>query len=128
MKMLANAILVAAFLGLGIWIGPYLRGAYERWFPEPAYVTGDYADLHRQTEKAVVLFSTSTCPYCQKTRELLAEEHVDYRDFVVDRSADAEREFKALGGGGVPQLFVGNRRITGFRPDAIRESLALIEH
>lgn len=128
MKTLTNAILVAAFLGLGLWIGPQLRIAYERGFPEPAYVTGDYADLHRQAEKPVVLFSTSTCPYCQKTRALLAEEHVDYQDFVVDRSADAERRFEALGGGGVPQLFVGDRRITGFRPDAIRESLARIEH
>jgi glutaredoxin len=103
-----------------------MRSLYERMFPEPAYVNGDYAALYRQAAKPVVMFSTSTCPHCQHARDFLQQAHVDYQDFVIDQSPDAKQQFSALGGSGVPLLFIGDRRILGFREDTLRESLALI--
>ena len=75
---------------------------------------------------AVVMVSTSTCPYCALARAYLDQAKVEYRDFVIDQSADAQQQFQALGGGKVPLLFIGNRRIVGYREDTIRDSLALI--
>ncbi|WP_242107495.1 glutaredoxin family protein [Luteimonas aquatica] len=126
MKILINLVLVAACLAAGLWAGPHLRSAYDRMFPPPEYVSGDYDALYRQTGKRVVMFSTSDCPFCSRTRALFAREGVDYQDFLIDQSADAKRQYEALGGGGVPLLYIGERRISGYREDTIRQSLALI--
>jgi glutaredoxin len=125
-RSLFNAITFALFLAAGLWLGPYVRVAYDALFPEPAYVTGDYDALYRQAAKPVVMFSTSTCPHCQHAREFFNGAHVDYQEYDINQSLDAKQQFAALGGNGVPLLFIGNRRIVGFRADTTRESLALI--
>ncbi|MBO9663501.1 glutaredoxin family protein [Dokdonella sp.] len=123
MKSTAYVVALALFLGLGLWTGPRLHAVYQRVFPEPSYVTGNYDALYRQAGKSVVMFSRSTCPFCREVRELLEREHVDFRELVIDQSADAKRQFEALGGSRVPMLFVGDRRIIGFREETIRQSL-----
>jgi mycoredoxin len=119
---LFNAVAVALFLAAGLSLGPHVRAM----FPEPAYVTSNYGASYRQAAKPVVMFSTSTCPHCQHAREFFHSVHVDYQEYDIDQSPDAKHEFAVLGGNGVPLLFIGDRRIVGFRPDTIRESLALI--
>lgn len=126
MKSLVNLVLVALFLGLGLWGGPHLRAAYEHLSAGPAYRAGNYEAVYREAAKPVVMFSTSTCPYCVRARDLLSREGIDFQDVVVDRSPEAKRRFEAQGGGAVPLLFIGDRRIVGYREDTIRESLALI--
>lgn len=122
-KVLSNVLIVAVCLAAGLWLGPLARAGYERAFPPPLFVTGDYSSIYRQADAPVVVFSTSTCPHCADARRLLGELGVQYRDFVVDQDEGAKRRFKALGGEGVPLLFIGDRRIEGFREAVIRESL-----
>lgn len=119
------AQLVALFLigGAGVWAGPRIVATYDRWFPAPAYTVGDYSALYRASAKDVVVFTSSTCPFCKRTRELLDQAHVDYADLVIDQSPEAQRRFKELGENGVPVLFIGDRKIVGFREDAIAEAL-----
>lgn len=124
-RFVVNVLVIGAFLAAGLFAGPWLRAGYDRLFPPAAFVTGDFDRLYQDAGKPVVVFSTSTCPFCKRAREMLARENVDYRDFVVDQSPDAERRFEELGGGAVPQVFIGDRRIMGFREQVIRESLAL---
>lgn len=124
-RFVASAIWFAAFLGIGLFAGPYLRAGYDRLFPPPVYVAGDYDEIYGQAGKPVVMFSTSTCPYCKRAREWLQQRGVDYRDYVIDESADARQKFERLGGGGVPQVLVGQRRVLGFREDALAEALTL---
>lgn len=131
MKKIASLFLylaaMTACVAFGLLIGPVVRGAYAHLVPGPAYVTGDFSALYREAGKPVVLFSTSTCPHCKSAREFLDGAHVGYRDFLVDESPEAQQRFKALKGDAVPLLFVGDRRIVGFREDTLRESLALIQ-
>jgi glutaredoxin len=122
---LSCAIIVVCALGAGVWAAPAARALYDRAFPEPDFVTGDFRALYGEAGNTVVLFSTSTCPYCRQTREWLARQHVDYRDYLVDQSDDAKQRFEHLDGGPVPLLFIGDRRITGFREGVLDESLAL---
>lgn len=126
MKFVANAALITAFLAAGLLLGPQLRAGLDRLFPDSHYVTGDYEALYQASGETVVMFSTSTCTYCKRAREVLQRENVEFTDFVIDQAPDAKRRFEALGGGGVPQLFIGGRRITGFREKTILESLSLI--
>ncbi len=78
-----NLTIIGAFLGAGLWLGPYAHTAYDRAFPEPPYVVGNYAAILQRADKPVVLFSTSTCPHCQHAREFLRAQKVDYADFVI---------------------------------------------
>lgn len=127
-KGVVHVVVLAAFLGVGLWAGPRLKGLYEDASREPPYVNGNYEAIYRQAGKPVVMFSKSTCPYCARARELLTREHVDFVERVVDQSPEAQRWFETLGGKGVPLLFIGDRRIVGFREDVIRTSLAQVRH
>ena len=126
-KIVVNGVLVAICLGIGLWIGPLARAGYERIFPEPAFTEGDYTSLRREAGQAVVMFSTSTCPHCADARALLQREGVAYRDFLIDESPQARSRYEALDGTGVPLIFIGDRRIVGYREPVILDALAVVD-
>jgi glutaredoxin len=129
MKWMRNALLLAlvpvCFIA-GITGGPWLRQTYVAVFPPPQFQEGDFQSLYVRAGKPVVMFSTTTCPYCKKARELFAAEGVAYTDFVIDKSAAAHAEFQQRGGRSVPLIYIGNREIKGFREQVLRDSVALL--
>ena len=72
----------------------------------------------------IEVFSTPTCPYCTKLKKWLDENRYDYESFDVssDREA-AKRMIERTGQKGVPQTFIGDDEIIGFRPEKIEEAL-----
>lgn len=72
----------------------------------------------------IEVFSTPTCPYCTKLKNWLDENGYDYESFDVsnDREA-AKRMIERTGQRGVPQTFIGENDIIGFRPEKIEEAL-----
>ena len=58
-----------------------------------------------------------------RARALLRAQGVPYQELDVGRSAGAAARFRRLRARGVPVLLIGNRRIDGFQPDAIRQAL-----
>lgn len=125
LRYLSTAGLVVAAFVIGLYGAPYFYSAYSLAFPEKAFSTGNYSGLYAEGTQ-VTLFSTSTCPYCKKARELFKKEGVQYTDYVVDESQEAASRFKGRGGGGVPLIYIGKREIRGFRQSAIEEALSLI--
>lgn len=117
---------IAGCFLVGLYGGPIAKGAYSALFPAPEYAIGDYSKIYGVAGSQVVLFSTSTCPYCKKTRTLLAQLGVSYHDYLIDKSSEADSEFKKLGGSAVPLLFVGDRRIRGYRESTIRDAIDLL--
>ena len=115
--------LVPACFFAGIYGGPIIRHAYAAMFPAPEFRQGDYREIYARAGASVVLFTTSTCPYCKQARKLLDDEGVVYKDYVVDKSSDAAKLFHQHGGDGVPMIYVADREIRGFREKAIREAL-----
>jgi glutaredoxin len=109
---------------LGLYAGPHAARLYREWFPPPQYQTGDFAALYAKAGQSVVMYSTSTCPYCAKVRKLFAEKGVRYTEYQIDTSQPAAAEFEKLDAPGVPVLFIGERRIDGYREKAIVEALA----
>ena len=116
-------VLITACFAAGLYGAPMGRAAYARLFPEPAFRTGDYSQLHAEAGSTVVLFSTSTCPYCKQTRELLNSAHVSFVDYDIEKDT-GKAKFKQLGGVGVPLLYIGDREIHGFREVVIKDALA----
>ena len=64
----------------------------------------------------IVMYSTHTCPYCDRARALLERKQAAYHEIKVD-THPAEREIMMQRSGGrrtVPQIFIGDRHVGGF--------------
>ena len=83
----------------------------QRWInpPPPAASHGE-----------VVLYATSWCGYCVKTRELFAREGVVYREVDIERDPAGRAQHKALGGRGVPVVDARGQIIYGYNERALR--------
>ncbi len=75
-----------------------------------------------QHEK-VILYGTSWCGYCKKTRELLASNHVEYTEYDIETSEEGRLQHEQLNGNGVPVLDVKGTVIHGFDEDEIINTL-----
>jgi len=69
----------------------------------------------------VVIFSTSTCPYCVQLKEYLTAKGVAFSEKVIDQNEEAKKELEAESGGflGVPFVLVAKddgtkEKIVGF--------------
>jgi glutaredoxin len=72
----------------------------------------------------VTMYSTSWCGHCKNARNYFAAKRIPYRDVDVETSEAAAREFKRLGGSGVPLILVGNKTMSGFNPESFEALLA----
>jgi glutaredoxin len=66
----------------------------------------------------VTMYSTSWCGHCKNARNYFAAKRIAYRDLDVETSEAAAREFKRLGGSGVPLILVGAKAMSGFDPES----------
>lgn len=131
MPKLLKTILAVALIPLcfvaGLYAGPYARSIYHKAFPRPEYSAGDFSALYRKAGHQIVMYSTTTCPYCAKVRAIFDEKGVKYTEYQVDVSNEAMLDFKQRGGKFVPLLYIGERQIAGFREEAIREAIDTVE-
>jgi glutaredoxin-like YruB-family protein len=72
----------------------------------------------------IKVYSTPTCPWCKKVKELLDEKGVEYEDI---NAAEEQDEFGKVveksGQMGVPQTVIGDNVIVGFDKEAIEKAL-----
>ena len=71
----------------------------------------------------VVIYATSWCPYCAKTRSFLQAADVSYTEFDIEKSEQAHQEYQRLGGRGVPVVKIGDKVIYGYDPDSMRTAI-----
>jgi glutaredoxin 3 len=63
---------------------------------------------------AVVIYTTTYCPYCIRAKRLLDSKLVSYREIKVDNDPAQRREMTRLSGRHtVPQIWIGDRHIGG---------------
>lgn len=75
---------------------------------------------------AVKIYSTPTCPFCQKAKGFLSENGVSFEDIDVSRDEAAIRDFIAkTGQTGVPVLEIGDALILGFDQEKIKAALGI---
>lgn len=70
----------------------------------------------------VVLYATEWCGYCDKTRTLLAKHDISYVEIDIEKSKQGHREYKMLGGRGVPVVNAYGTVIHGYSPQAILQA------
>lgn len=76
--------------------------------------------------KSVKVYSTSTCSYCIRAKQFLAENNIQFEN--IDVSADhakAQEMIKKSGQMGVPVLDIDGEIIIGFDKEKIKQALGI---
>ena len=75
------------------------------------------------TVSNVILYSATGCPLCAKYKALLAEKKVAYVERNTTEDPSLLNELASKGIRMVPTIFVGDRFVSGFRPNSLLELL-----
>jgi len=70
----------------------------------------------------VVLYGTAWCGHCKKAKSYFRANNIAFTEYDIEKSASAKRDFKRMGGGGVPLILVGEKRIRGFSPSKFAQA------
>lgn len=74
----------------------------------------------------VILYGTSSCPWCHRTREFLKAHKVKFKDVNVGEDQKAAQEMiKKSGQQGVPVIDIDGTIIVGFDESAIKKALKI---
>ncbi|KAA0996972.1 glutaredoxin family protein [Pseudomonas sp. ANT_J12] len=93
-------------------------GKIERYI-HPAQVVSEQT----QAKANVVLYATDWCGYCKLTRRFLDQKGIPYKEFDIEKDAEARKAYEALGGRGIPLIDVNGTLIRGYDPDEILAAL-----
>jgi glutaredoxin len=113
-RIFRSTLFYAAIIISGAGIG-YALPRIPGWL-KPGHVAGNYGAYYPDQKTRVVLYSTSWCGYCAKTRAYFADNNIRYDEQDIEKSPAAARQFAELGGGGVPMVLIGDRKIRGYTP------------
>jgi glutaredoxin 3 len=63
----------------------------------------------------ITIYTTRTCPYCRRAKDLLQKKHLSFHEISVDGDphARAKMRERAHGHSTVPQIFFGEKHIGG---------------
>ncbi len=62
----------------------------------------------------VILYATSWCGYCKRTRAFFSENNIKYTEYDVEKSEVGRQQYEALGGQGVPVVDIKGTVIFGY--------------
>ncbi len=62
----------------------------------------------------IVMYSASWCGVCKRARRYFKANNIPFREYDIERNRRAEREFRRLGGRGVPLIVIGDDVMAGF--------------
>jgi mycoredoxin len=126
MKKLRLAASLCGFLALGLLVGTYVvvpaKGYIAEWL-NPPVISGDFTTVVQSSGKPVVLFGTSTCPFCKEARSYFEKNGIEYVDNVIDQSESAKTTYEKLGLKGVPVIFTAKHRVIGFAEQSVSNIL-----
>jgi glutaredoxin-like YruB-family protein len=77
--------------------------------------------------KKVMVYSTSTCPWCLRAKQFLRENNIEFEDTDVASDLQAAEEMiQKTGQTGVPVLDIDGEIIVGFDKERIKAALGII--
>ncbi len=74
---------------------------------------------------AVVMYATPHCKYCALARAFFAKHGIAYKEYDISSDKKARARFKELNGTGVPLIFIGDKRIPGYREALLKQLLGI---
>lgn len=98
--------------------------AYQNWGKiERVFHPDSMVSEQTRSQARVVLYATDWCGYCKATRRFLDQKGIPFKEYDIEKDADARKAYQALGGGGIPILDVNGTLIRGYQPDEILKAL-----
>jgi len=85
-------------------------------YSDSLFAPTDYSANH---EVDVLMYGTSWCGYCAKARKLLDEQGITYYEYDIESSEEGYRQYKDLGGAGVPVFQIGGKVVKGYNPSRV---------
>ena len=77
-------------------------------------------------QKKVIIYTSSTCPWCVKTKEFLKDNKVVYDEINVTENPKRRNEvFEKSGQMGVPVIDIEGTIIVGYDRTSIRKAMGL---
>ena len=74
----------------------------------------------------VIVYSTQTCPWCQKTKDFLKQNKIDFKEIDVGNDEKAAKEMMDKSGQmGVPVIDIDGTIIQGFDEAKLKKALNL---
>ena len=64
--------------------------------------------------KSVVMYSTSWCGFCKKAARHFRKNKIPFKEYDIEKSEKAAKEFKKMRARGVPVILIGKQRMNGF--------------
>jgi glutaredoxin 3 len=62
----------------------------------------------------ITIYTTETCPYCRRAKQLLAKKNVEFTEIAIDNDPAARRAMiQRSGRTSVPQIFFDDKHIGG---------------
>lgn len=101
--------------------------AYALLAPAPTAVADSGGQSAAAGERApVILYMTSWCGWCRKTRALLREIDAPFEEVDIEKSEAGRREYerKSGGRGGIPLIDIDGTIVRGFDEPRIRRLVA----
>lgn len=85
------------------------------------------AEIRDARPGEIVLYATPNCGYCKLARAHMQRRGIAYLEKDVSSNAQAESEWRALGGRGVPLTVMGSHKLTGFSAASFDKTYALFQ-
>jgi len=97
---------------------------YQNWGKiERVFNPSQMVSEQTRAQARVVLYATDWCGYCKQTKRFLDSKGIAFREFDIEKDAEARKAYEALGGRGIPLIEVNGTLIRGFDPDEILAAL-----
>ena len=97
---------------------------YQNWGKiERVFNPSQMVSEQTRAQARVVLYATDWCGYCKQTKRFLDSKGIPFREFDIEKDAEARKAYEALGGRGIPLIDVNGTLIRGFDPDEILAAL-----
>ena len=97
---------------------------YQNWGKiERVFNPSQMVSEQTPAQARVVLYATDWCGYCKQTKRFLDSKGIPFREFDIEKDAEARKAYEALGGRGIPLIDVNGTLIRGFDPDEILAAL-----
>ena len=82
-------------------------------------------DFSAQHPEGVVLYATSWCGYCKKTREFFKQHNIAYVEYDIETSSEGKEQYDRLHGSGIPLIIIRGDVMRGYDPNALKEALGI---
>lgn len=119
-EVLSYAVILAVGLGIGL-------GVKEgwAWYNTPApYIETDTSAHFANVDTKIVIYSTSWCQFCKKTREYLESNNIAFEDRDIELGdASIDQLYQSIGAKAIPQIVIGNKIINGFNREVLSAEL-----